>query len=260
VTRDVTAGACSNPCGPLLLASGRFFDKWLLAWARLGPFSIRACLAIRSATDGSRRLSRRRSPNRAAWRFPDWTAVGFRCDSTALLRLNLPDPLLGSAWLLRPLLADRGLAGVRCLADRRLSLQPTSAPLAATLTRLASELLSLISFGWPDRWPPVPAVPAFACFARPSYAWNRTLVSEPFPFSPDAFTSNDGRQFTRHFANLAEKSTCPQRLIHHPPQLQPQAILARCTTRWRSWHGASRSQIKQNADAFAAVNSPNRFC
>jgi hypothetical protein len=38
------------------------------------------CLALLSTQTVPGASSRRRSPNRAAWRFPDWTAVGFRCD------------------------------------------------------------------------------------------------------------------------------------------------------------------------------------
>jgi len=36
---------------------------------------------------------RGRSPNRAAWRFPDWTAVGFRFREAKLLRRDGPAPL-----------------------------------------------------------------------------------------------------------------------------------------------------------------------
>src|SRR5438445_13875822 len=68
-----------------VLVSDRLWDDLLPAWARLGPFSVIAsampgegrCLAITQTVD--RDLRRRgRSPNGVAWRFPDWTAVGFR--------------------------------------------------------------------------------------------------------------------------------------------------------------------------------------
>src|SRR3954470_4111557 len=86
-----------------LLVSGRFFGKWFSAWVRLGPLSMSEALSIFTHTDGSRRLSRRRSPNRAAWRFPDWTAVGFRFQARPLWHLCLENrtlfrsPFLGSA-------------------------------------------------------------------------------------------------------------------------------------------------------------------
>jgi hypothetical protein len=59
------------------LVSGRFFGKWLPAWARLGPLSMGGFFQKHSYRRMATRL-RRRSPNGAAWRFPDWTAVGFR--------------------------------------------------------------------------------------------------------------------------------------------------------------------------------------
>ena len=62
---------------------------------------------------------------------------------------------------------------------------PALTSLAATLTRLACRAFRLISFGWPDRWPPVPAVPAFACFARPTLLREPDSVSGAFSFSAD---------------------------------------------------------------------------
>src|SRR3954469_23791136 len=89
-----------------LLVSGRFLGKWLRAWVRLGPLSMGGSFRSHS----HRRLttrSRHRSPNRAAWRFPDWTAVGFRFKRglrAFLLWAFLPEtralfrgPFLGSA-------------------------------------------------------------------------------------------------------------------------------------------------------------------
>jgi len=136
VTRDVTAWACLQ----LFRTKSLWYradatGKWLPAWARLGPFSM---LVVPCGSTAHRRFpalrSRRRSPNRAAWRFPDWTAVGFRCSDawpSSPLRKHIAAPasrwrrshartrtrFLGSAWLWRPLLAGPGLAWVRCLAS-----------------------------------------------------------------------------------------------------------------------------------------------
>ena len=37
-----------------------------------------------------------------------------------------------------------------------------------------------ISSGWPDRWPPTSALPAFHCFAGPSLQRSRSHLREPF--------------------------------------------------------------------------------
>jgi hypothetical protein len=51
----------------------------LPAWARLDPLSMsRQVSADFTQTVDHDTLGRGRSPNRVAWRFPDWTAVGFR--------------------------------------------------------------------------------------------------------------------------------------------------------------------------------------
>lgn len=55
-------------------------DDLLPAWARLGPLSTYAPITgpvAQTVARGS--LRRERSPNGVAWRFPDWSAVGFRC-------------------------------------------------------------------------------------------------------------------------------------------------------------------------------------
>ena len=136
MTRDVTAWAgwvilipegTRRPVsgiGPILLASRS------RAWARLGPLSVKSVLRLFfTQTVWRRRFSRRRSPNGVAWRFPDWTAVGFRfrvepfaflshrSDAEAPRRRSsvrdrhvpsgaskprLPDPFLGSFALHQP--------------------------------------------------------------------------------------------------------------------------------------------------------------
>ncbi len=91
VTRDVTAWA--------LWASGLATTS---AKTWLGPILRRECFrpglaSARSARAGPVRvgivqtvdrdsLRRDRSPNGVAWRFPDWTAVGFRCGHLAHIR------------------------------------------------------------------------------------------------------------------------------------------------------------------------------
>jgi hypothetical protein len=53
--------------------------KQLLAWARLGPLGTARRVTGESYGRYDRGdRSRDRSPNGVAWRFPDWTAVGFR--------------------------------------------------------------------------------------------------------------------------------------------------------------------------------------
>jgi hypothetical protein len=55
-------------------------DDLLPAWARLGPLSTQAPVRAPIAQTVARGCVRReRSPNGVAWRFPDWSAVGFRC-------------------------------------------------------------------------------------------------------------------------------------------------------------------------------------
>jgi hypothetical protein len=65
--------------GPMLLATN----------SRPGPASIHSARRTRmpfAQTVGRDTLGRARSPNRVAWRFPDWTAVGFRYREQALRR------------------------------------------------------------------------------------------------------------------------------------------------------------------------------
>ena len=61
-----------------LAVSDRFSGNLLPAWARLGPLSVRDSLTRHITQTVDREWLRGRSPNRAAWRFPDWTAVGSR--------------------------------------------------------------------------------------------------------------------------------------------------------------------------------------
>ena len=144
--RDAAPGAFCV-FGPILEAIS------LPAWARLGPLSRERLRTNRSAPTVDRDCFRRdRSPNGAAWRFPDWTAVGFRLGNhqaspraqpvkaktrTAARQPPVPEPMpriglarlavtgqASSPWAQRA--ADRGTLSPRC-----------GAPLAATLTRIA---------------------------------------------------------------------------------------------------------------------------
>jgi hypothetical protein len=61
-----------------------FVGKQLQAWARLGPLGTKSQgTASSHGRFVSRQFRRDRSPNGVAWRFPDWTAVGFRFDGLA---------------------------------------------------------------------------------------------------------------------------------------------------------------------------------
>jgi len=76
----------------------------------------------------------------------------------------------------------------RCKSRGTFSPQ-SAAPLAANLTLIAHlAFWRQLVFGWPHRWPPIPAVPAFNCFARPCCE-DRTPSREPSPISPVTFVS-----------------------------------------------------------------------
>ena len=117
VTRDVTAWACSG-IEPILSAS----CSW--AWARLGPLSTEN----QGTVPLHRRLDRNsvrcdRSPNRVAWRFPDWTAVGFR------FRTILRSP--------RDLGSPRRPAPSRGETKRRIAHAPGPAPRGSVVLHIA---------------------------------------------------------------------------------------------------------------------------
>ena len=159
VTRDVTAWAHlpglrrQNYSGiePILQATCS------RTWARLGSLSVSRQGAAYSHRRFDRDCFRRdHSPNGVAWRFPDWTVVGFA----------IPSPFLGSAPLGIPLPEHSRLFGLDPAIDGRLSLH------GGRITRgdfnpdcLAWRFCALL-LGWPGRWPPTFAVPAFICFAR----------------------------------------------------------------------------------------------
>ena len=145
-----------------------------------------------------------------------------------------PDPCLGSDALRRPLpIRSRALGPARRRSGE-LSSRAGGAPLAATLTRIAlPAFLTPRKFGWPRRWPPVPAVPAFDCFARPSApprllsSGTGTPLPKPFPIPPVSFLPDDEGKNTHHLTFQERISRQPKMLIHRPPQPPSPHQLAR---------------------------------
>ena len=83
------------------------------AWARLGSLSMNRQRAASPHRRYDRDSFRRdRTPNRAAWRFPDWTAVGYA----------FPSPFLGSVPLDVPLPEHSRHVRLDPTIDGRLSL------------------------------------------------------------------------------------------------------------------------------------------
>jgi hypothetical protein len=157
------------------------------AWARLGSLSMDQQGAAFPHRRYDRGCFRRdRSPNGVAWRFPDWTAVGYA----------IPSPFLGSAPLGIPLPEHSRLYRLDPTMDGRLSLR------GGWITGgdsnpdcLASAFLRRL-LGWPGRWPPTFAVPAFDCFAR-SFALKKAGLGcqERSPISPVTFMPDDARKY-----------------------------------------------------------------
>jgi len=160
--------------------------------SRPGPASARSAWAIPCGlahTDGCpRSISRPLTQNGVAERFPDWTAVGFRAGRTprspacanerqrmASRTLFLGSHVLrGHSWPTCDTLGPTHRWSQNSLLRR-------DASLAAVLTRSACRaLLRPISSGWPDRWSPTSALPAFSCFAGPSLQRSRSHLREPF--------------------------------------------------------------------------------
>ena len=136
-----------------------------------------------------------------------------------------PDPCLGSGAFYGSLpIRSRALGPARRRGGE-LSSRVGGVPQAATLTRIAlAAFLTPRKFGWPRRWPPVPAVPAVDCFARPSAPprlraiGNRTRLPKPFPISPVSFLPDDGgKNIVRH--KIRERiSTSADAVIHRLSQ------------------------------------------
>ena len=176
-----SAFADNSGLGPILKATCS------RTWARLGPLSMKRhlhAISYRRLYRGSFR--RDRTPNRAAWRFPDWTAVGFA----------IPSPFLGSAPLGIPLPEHSRLVGLDLSRIGSLSLrggQTTGGDTnpdclnSAFLRRLSSG--SLVAG---RRLSPCPHL--FASHGL-SHSESRSTCQEHSPFSPLTFVLDDGRQY-----------------------------------------------------------------
>jgi len=255
VTRDVTAWACSG-IEPILSAS----CSW--AWARLGPLSTEN----QGTVPLHRRLDRNsvrcdRSPNRVAWRFPDWTAVGFRFRTILRSPRDLgsprrPAPSRGETKRRiahAPGPAPRGsvvlhIALPRCSDDvgpmRRIVARSLTsrffASLAATLTRLAKQTLArLSSSGWPDipslRTDAVLTYLSLAADSRrarnwvashgSTVAWESDSVSGAFSIFAGRFPARRRQEIYRHPHESPTKSTSSSN--SYPPPLASSEI---CTS------------------------------
>jgi hypothetical protein len=238
-----------SPHGPWIVSDRLYEQPAPVAWARLGPFSMRHLNSVDSLESfdsfsssesfcaSHRRwiatiFSRDHSPNRVAGRFPDWTAVGFRFRRTpfdvlvrnALNTSEIPDPYLPR---IKPLFIDCYQPTLAALGSDASffedSLLDTGhAPLAAMLTRiaLANVFHASISFGWPHRWPPTSAVPALSCFARLDCCLDAgLLLSGAFSFSPFTFVPDDERNYTSNFNFSLDFSLAAISVIHRLAQV-----------------------------------------
>ena len=120
---------------------------------------------------------------------------------------SVPDPFLGSSCVL-PIVTDRlSRLWVRRIAPRGGSLLAKRCATGGDVNPDCSltDAFTPISFGWPRRWPPAPAVPAIDCFARLTVAWKPDSVrQEPFPFSSVTSVLDDRRNISGGW-ELAEK-------------------------------------------------------
>src|SRR5688572_26726281 len=80
-----------------------------------------------------------------------------------------------------------------------------------------------MSFGWPRRWPPTPAVPAFHCFARLDCCRKSDSVTGAFSnFAGRCFTSDDEEKLTsKRFENQKNLPSAPAG--YPPPTATPAA-------------------------------------
>jgi hypothetical protein len=127
VTRDVTAWA-GRVFPPGALVRTDFLSNLLLG---LGPPRSyqheRTVACTFTQTVGRDCIRRDRAPNRAAWRFPDWTAVGF----------TFPSPFLGSQPFRVAVTRTLRMGWARSVDDRGSFTPRFDESLAATLTRIA---------------------------------------------------------------------------------------------------------------------------
>ena len=142
-------------------------------------------------------------PNGAAWRFPDWTAVG----------LAIPSPFLGSAPLGIPLPEHSRLVGLDLTGIGRLSLRDPQITGGDSNPDCHWRFLTPV-LGWPCRWPPTFAVPALPCFARSSLLKSRTQYSEAFSFFAGHFHARRRKPLYKIQQKSREKSRCSDQVIH----------------------------------------------
>jgi len=105
----------------------------------------------------------------------------------AFPRCQFPDPVprIGLAW--STVTGRFRLPWVRCRGVEGLSPRdPRNITGGDSNPDRSSGVLAPFGSGWPRRWPPTPAVPAFGCFARP-VCESRTPLREPFPISSFTF-------------------------------------------------------------------------
>jgi len=109
--------------------------------------------------------------------------------------------------------------------------------LAAMLTQIAKGVFAPISFGWPHRWPPTPAVPAIGCFARP-------LLLKVGLSSKSLFQFRRSRECPTTMNTIIQCAWYSEAIfvrvllvIHWNAQVLCVSWARRCITRWRSWRG-----------------------
>ena len=176
-----SAFADNSGIGPILKATCS------RTWARLGPLSMKRQVSAIPYRRLDRDCFRRdRTPNRAAWRFPDWTAVGFA----------FPSPFLGSAPLGIPLPEHSRLVGLDLSLIGSLSLRGGQTTGGDTNPDcLNSAFLRRLSSGGlvaGRRLSPCPHL--FASHGL-SHSESRSFCQELSPFSPLTFVLDDGRQY-----------------------------------------------------------------
>jgi hypothetical protein len=133
------------------------------------------------------------------WDFA-WTAPFDRHSPERPCGAFVPDPFLGSSCD-SPVVTNRlARLWVRRIAPRGGSLLAKRCATGGDVNPdcSLSGAFATISFGWPRRWPPAPAVPAIDCFARLTVAWKPDSVrQEPFPFSSITSVFDDEGNISR---------------------------------------------------------------
>jgi hypothetical protein len=162
-----------TPRGPWCWLGPILWQPLLPAWARLGPLSA----GFQGAENRHRRLIATRfaaiaRPMGRLGGFPTgrpWVSLSWSppCCQRHDPPLPGPIPRIPSLW---PTVTGRLEArGVRPAPIRGTLSPRRHRTLAATINPdCLLGVFTPMSFGWPRRWPPTSAVPAFGCFARSS--------------------------------------------------------------------------------------------